>query len=98
MRDNKARMLGLIYLIFMTTAAVVYGFDIPEEPVIRIGKGVVQDARFSPDGRYLAVATSLGVEIRDADTREQFRFLPGVSGPVVFNHQTTLLVTGTGTI
>ena len=98
MRDSKAHMLGSICLIFMTVAAVVYGFDIPEEPVIRIGSGAVQDARFSPDGRYLAVATSLGVEIRDADTREQLRFLPGASGPVVFNHQTTLLVTGTGTI
>ncbi|MFC1714835.1 FlgD immunoglobulin-like domain containing protein [Candidatus Poribacteria bacterium] len=98
MRDNKARMLGLIYLLFMAMVAVVYGFDIPEEPAIRIGSGAVQDARFSPDGRYLAVATSLGVEIRDADTREQLRFLPGASGPVVFNHQTTLLVTGAGTI
>jgi WD40 repeat protein len=98
MRDSKICMLGLIYLIFMTMAAVVCGFDIPEEPVIRIGSGAVQDARFSPDGRYLAVATSLGVEIRDAHTREQLRFLPGASKPVVFNHQTTLLVTGTGTI
>jgi WD40 repeat protein len=98
MKDNKARMLGLIYLIFMTVAAVVYGFDIPEKPVIRIGSGAVQDARFSPDGKYLAVATSLGVEIRDANTLEQLRFLPGASEPVVFNHQTTLFVTGTGTI
>lgn len=98
MRDSKPRMLGLIYLIFMTMAAVASGFDIPEEPVIRIGSGAVQDARFSPDGRYLAVATSLGVEIRDAQTLEQLRFLPGASEPVVFNHQTTLLVTGTGTI
>lgn len=85
MRNSKAHMLGLIYLIFMTTAAIVYGFDRP-------------DVRFSPDGRYLAVATSLGVEIRDADTLEQLRFLPGASRPVVFNHQTTLLVTGPGTI
>jgi len=98
MRDSKAHMLGLTCLLFMTMSAVVYGFDIPEEPLIRIGNGVVQDARFSPDGRYLAVATSLGVEIRDADTREQLEFLPGASKPVVFNHQTTLLVTGTGAI
>ncbi len=61
MRDNKPRMLGLICLALMTTVAVASGFDIPEEPVIRIGRGAVQDARFSPDGRYLAVATSLGV-------------------------------------
>lgn len=98
MGDNKARMLGIIYLIFMTAVAVAHGFDMPAEPMIKIGSGAVEHARFSPDGRYLAVATSLGVEIRDADTREQLRFLPGVSGPVVFNHQTTLLVTGNGTI
>ena len=105
MRDSKARMLRLICLLFMTAAGVVYGFDIPEEPVIRIGGGdsgrggTVRYATFSPDGRYLAVTTSLGVEIRDAHTREELKFLPGAgTGPVVFNHQSTLFVTGNGMI
>ena len=35
MRNNKVRMLGLIYLIFMTAATFVYGFDIPDEPMAK---------------------------------------------------------------
>ncbi|MGC8947394.1 MAG: WD40 repeat domain-containing protein, partial [Anaerolineae bacterium] len=41
----------------------------------RWGKGTVNQVAFSPDGRLLAVASSLGVYLYDAETLEEIRFL-----------------------
>ena len=41
----------------------------------RWGKGTVNEVAYSPDGRLLAVASSLGVYLYDAETLEEVRFI-----------------------
>ncbi len=41
---------------------------LPERAKVRLGKGAINDVRFSPDGTRLAVATSIGIWIYDAHT------------------------------
>jgi WD40 repeat protein len=51
-----------------------YGAD---EPIIKLGNGVVGNAQFSPDGNYLAILNSVGVEILNAQNFEEVAFLAG---------------------
>jgi len=48
---------------------------IPAEPEKRFGRGYPVDLAYSPDGKYLAIATSIGIEVYDADTYEQIHWL-----------------------
>ncbi len=41
----------------------------------RYGKGVIEDVDHSPDGRFLGVASSLGIHIYDALTMDEFHFI-----------------------
>ncbi len=41
----------------------------------RWGKGTVNEVAYSPDGRLLAVASSLGIYLYDAETLEEVRFI-----------------------
>lgn len=41
----------------------------------RLGKGILNDVQWSPDGRWLGVATGLGVYLYDAQTLELARFI-----------------------
>jgi WD40 repeat protein len=41
----------------------------------RIGRGTLNDIEYSPDGKYLAVATGLGVYLYDAETLEVVRLI-----------------------
>jgi hypothetical protein len=45
-------------------------------PLARWGKGTINRAVFSPDGRLLAVASSLGIYLYDAGTLKEVRFIP----------------------
>ena len=56
---------------------------LPEGAVARFGTGCVYDVKYSPDGDYIAVATSLGIELRDAHTLDLMRFLYGHTGSVL---------------
>ena len=68
---------------FLVLAVPVFGEEtlLPEGAVARLGLGWIgrgdRALAFSPDGRYLAVATSLGVELWDAKTLRLVRFLQG---------------------
>ena len=66
------------FLLFELGMADEAGIPLPEGAVARLelGDNVFQ-VKFSPDGRYLAVGTSLGIELRDADTLELVRFFRG---------------------
>ena len=43
-------------------------WKLPEGAIARLGRGVLRDISFSPDGKYLAVATFIGCWLYDLPT------------------------------
>ncbi len=52
-------------------------WKLPEGAKLRIGKGIVHDIKYTPDGERVAVATSIGIWIYDAHTHEELALLTG---------------------
>ena len=57
-------------------------WQLPEDAKFRIGKGLLQDIKYTPDGNRIAVATSIGIWIYDAQTGEELALLSGHTGGV----------------
>ena len=77
-------LLLVVFVGILGNAGFAQGVKIPlpEGAIARLGTGVITDIAFSPDGRYLAVATSLGIELRDSETLELIKFFSGHTGDV----------------
>ena len=71
--------LFLIFVLFLTsTLAQDYvKQNLSEGPKMRLGKGDVNDLKFSPDSNRVAVASSCGIWIYDAYTGKELDFLTG---------------------
>ncbi len=50
-------------------------WHLPDGAKMRLGKGEINDIKFSPDGKQLAVGTSIGIWIYDVQTRKELSFL-----------------------
>ncbi|MDE0314016.1 MAG: hypothetical protein OXM61_03865 [Candidatus Poribacteria bacterium] len=50
-------------------------WGLPEGAKMRLGKGEINDIKFSPDGKRLAVGTSIGIWIYDVNSRKEVTFL-----------------------
>ncbi|MDE0084544.1 MAG: WD40 repeat domain-containing protein [Candidatus Poribacteria bacterium] len=50
-------------------------WGLPENATLRLGKGQIYDLKHSPDGDFIAVATSIGVWLYDADSGKEIRLL-----------------------
>ncbi len=57
-------------------------WKLPQGAKARLGKGYINDIRYSPDSSRLAVASSIGIWIYDAETGEELNLFTGHSGPV----------------
>jgi WD40 repeat protein len=70
------RLVRSAWVFWLLLSGVVcYGAD---RPIVRLGgSGVVDNAQFSPDQKYLAILTSIGIEIVDALDFEKVALLPG---------------------
>ena len=53
---------------FLTCAEAYTQLSLPEGARARLGKGEINELAYSPDGKYLAVASSIGIWLYDADT------------------------------
>lgn len=67
---------------------------VTDSAMTRLGKGWVNDLAFSPSGRILSVATSIGVYLYSVDTMKLIAFIPGNSfvKDTVFIDDETLVV------
>ena len=50
---------------------------LPENTKVRLGKGKINEVKYSPDGTRLAVAGSTGIWIYDAQTGEELELIRG---------------------
>ena len=52
-------------------------WGLPEGAKARLGKGIIEDIQFSPDSKMLAVASSIGIWLYDAESGEEISLLTG---------------------
>ena len=57
---------GLLVLMSRVTQAEQQSIIIPEKPSARLGKGTIEQIAYTPDGKLIAVAGSVGVWLYDA--------------------------------
>ena len=72
-------------------------YSLPEGAVGRIGKGTINDIKYSPDKSLLAVAGSIGIWLYDANTGMELALLTGHTAPVTsiaFSPHGALLASG----
>ena len=80
----KTKYLLTLTLCFLTLTSTLNTFaddftqlHLPEGAKARLGKGRINENAYSPDGTRLAVASSIGVWIYDAQTGEALDLLAG---------------------
>lgn len=56
---------------------------LPEDVIARIGKGDIGKVQFSPDGRRLAISSSIGIWFYDPATGEALDLLPQTDSTTV---------------
>jgi WD40 repeat protein len=93
-----AILLTLIPILGIWTTAIA----LPEGAVARLGKGSISSwnraVQFSPDGTLLAVATSIGVYLYNAQTLDEVALLETNAGmySVAFSPDGRVLASGSG--
>ena len=78
------KKIGLLFIVFLLMVGLLSNgsfaqnytqWHLPEGAKIRLGKGQVNDVKFSRDGGILAVATDIGVWLYDAHTGSEIALL-----------------------
>jgi FOG: WD40 repeat len=64
--------------------------------IARLGKGIASDAEFSPDGKYIAIATTIGIYLYDAKTFQEVKFINIYTEPerIEFSQDGSLMAVG----
>ncbi len=60
-------------------------WELPEKAKARFGKGGINVIQFSPDGRQLAVGSSIGVWLYDVETEKELSMFPGKCKFITFS-------------
>ncbi len=74
--------LSIFPLIPNTFAQDYTQWGLPDGAKARLGKGWISEITYSPDGKRLAVAGSIGIWIYDAQTGEEINLITGYTSDV----------------
>ena len=83
------KKLGLFYIASLLIVGILPNWSLAQDQTqwhfsegarMRLGKGRINDIKFSPDGRRFAVASSIGIWIYDAYTGEELSLLAVLPG------------------
>ncbi|MBI1929002.1 T9SS type A sorting domain-containing protein, partial [Candidatus Poribacteria bacterium] len=106
---KKAKQIQILILVLSLSFTAIPSalakldpttYKLPDGAVARLGKGYIgrgHTVAFSPDGRMLAVATSIGIWLYDARTYDEIDLLTGHTDPVssvAFSPDGSLLASG----
>lgn len=80
-------LISTFYLLTLLSATAfsqnhIIRLGLPEGAKARFGKGRIHQVKYFPDGKRLAVATSIGIWIYDVQTGEALDLLTGHTAPV----------------
>ena len=80
----KNRFYPILIILFITLSFTNSGcvqdspqWPLPERAKARLGKGGIHEIKYSPDGATLAVASSIGIWIYDAESGAEVSLLTG---------------------
>ena len=83
-------MKTIVALLVLFTLFPLYTFaqdspqwHLPDGAKARLGKGRINEIRYSPDGTRLAVASAIGIWLYDTDTGAEVALLTGHTGEVL---------------
>ena len=72
-------------------------WELPEGAIARFGQGIRLDVEFSPDARYLSVATKIGIWLYDMETLKPRALMGterGMMNVATFSHDSRWIATG----
>ena len=73
MKTMLSMILSTLFVLFaFTSSAFAQDYTqwhLPEDAKMRLGKGYISDVAYSPDGKRLAVASSICIWLYDAGDR-----------------------------
>jgi WD40 repeat protein len=95
---NRFFLAFLPMIMIIGNFAGVYAqeFALPNEPLMTLGRGYITNVQHSPDGKYLAVATSFNVELLETQTYQHVRSWDGRAKAISFSHDSRLLAAAWG--
>ena len=70
-------ILSMLFFLPSSFAQEYTQWALPEGATMRLGKGTINEMQFSPDGKLLAVASSIGVWLYDTETYQERALLTG---------------------
>ena len=86
MKTTLSLILSILFVTFVlvpnTFAQDYTQWDLPEGAKARLGKGSISEIAYSPDSTRLAVASSIGIWIYDAETGKELDLLTGHTSSV----------------
>lgn len=74
-------------------------WHLPANAKARLGKGLINEIQYTPDGKILAVATHIGIWLYDTDTNKEFALISAHTESIKcidFNADGSLLAAGSG--
>ena len=85
----KKTIIFKFSLFFVAALCVPYSYaedslqwHLPETAKARLGRGSISEIKYSPDGKRLAVASSIGIWLYDTETHKEAAFLTGDTGDI----------------
>ncbi len=99
MRKTVLPVISLLILILQFSLLNLHAQDytqweLPDDAIARLGKGRINDMKYSSDGSILAVATTIGIWVYDTETYQEQALLSRSNQEVekvYFNHDGTVL-------
>ena len=83
-KKDVMKKLGQVPGVYVADSHREVEAGIPNEPVDRLGNGIVYEIVYSPDGKRIAVAGAIGTWLYDTETLAKVGMISGAAGVIAF--------------